>query len=107
MIDCPNCGHWNMKMFGVSERGHYKYACTKCYKQIEVPPELHRSWKESIDKAAESLKEEIDKMIIQKVIKESKTRYGWWAKYGHWVHTTFSKAMDHFIRGGKIKFGRW
>lgn len=33
--------------------------------------------------------------------------FGWWAKYGHWDHVSFWRAMDHLFRGGKIRFGRW
>ena len=36
-----------------------------------------------------------------------KKKYGWWCKYEHWCHSTFWRAIDHWIRGGKIKFGRW
>ncbi len=28
---CPNCGT-KMEMFGVTERGQYKYKCNKCYR---------------------------------------------------------------------------
>lgn len=35
------------------------------------------------------------------------TKYGWWAKYGHWCHSSFLKAMDHWIRGGRIRYGEW
>lgn len=36
----------------------------------------------------------------------AKPRFGWLMKTGHWDHTTFVRAMDHMIRGGKIRFGR-
>ena len=32
-------------------------------------------------------------------------KWCWWAKYGHWCHVSFWIAIDHAIRGGKIKFG--
>ncbi len=33
---------------------------------------------------------------------------GWWAKItNNWCHVSFWRAMDHLIRGGKIKYGRW
>lgn len=47
-----------------------------------------------------------DPIIIERM-KKYKKKYGWWAKHGHWCHTSFWKAMDHLIRGGQIKFGRW
>ena len=33
--------------------------------------------------------------------------YGFWAKWGHWGHASVFIALDHWIRGGQIRFGRW
>ena len=33
--------------------------------------------------------------------------YGFWANYGHWCHVSVFIALDHRIRGGKIRLGRW
>ena len=29
-----------------------------------------------------------------------------WAKYGHWDHVSPRIAIDHLLRGGKIKVGK-
>ncbi len=93
-IQCPKCGKGTMEMFGVTESGQYKYACSSCYHKVE------KSFDEDRPKRV---------YLYERAVEEKpmKKKYGWWAKYGHWTHTTFWKAMDHFIRGGKIRFGRW
>ena len=48
-----------------------------------------------------------DDPILIKREKERQKKWGWWAKEGHWNHTTFRNAMSHLFRGGKIRFGRW
>ena len=35
IIKCPKCKQGKMEMFGVTERGAYKYACPRCYHHIE------------------------------------------------------------------------
>jgi len=36
------------------------------------------------------------------------TKRGWWARFsGHWDHVSFARAMNHWIHGGKIRFGQW
>lgn len=35
MIKCKECNE-KMKMFGVTERGKYKYYCNKCHKIIFI-----------------------------------------------------------------------
>ena len=34
-IPCPKCKRGEMEMFGVTERGAYKYACPRCYHHHE------------------------------------------------------------------------
>ena len=47
-----------------------------------------------------------DPIILERESKRQK-KWGWWAKEGHWNHTTFRNAMRHLFRGGEIRFRRW
>ena len=31
-------------------------------------------------------------------------KWGWWAKYGHWCQASTYIAIDHWVRGGKIRY---
>ena len=34
-MKCPKCKRGNLELFGVTDRGQYKYACDRCYHHIE------------------------------------------------------------------------
>jgi tRNA(Ser,Leu) C12 N-acetylase TAN1 len=67
-MKCPKCKRGDLELFGVTERGQYKYACDRCYHHIECEKLedvtlVHRVY--TFERAVEETPSKLDNLLKQ------------------------------------------